>query len=111
MHLLLFVLSLFREKRPGESIDDVTVWFEFREGLGCLMVTSVKMVEKSLSVTTRSMMVEKSLSVTTRSILPAGGLKPGEGGARSKSTISFAVGSWADVIIEETHWTRAVHTT
>ena len=48
-------------------------------------------------------MVEKLLSVTTKSILPAGGLKPGDGGAKSESTISFTVGSCADLTIEETH--------
>ena len=38
-------------------------------------------------------MVEKLLSVTTKSILPVGGPNPGGGGAKCESTISFAVGS------------------
>ena len=52
---------------------------------------------------TSAKMVEKSLSVTTKSILPVGGLKPGDGEAKSESTISFAVVSGADQTIEETH--------
>ena len=65
------------------------------EGLGCVIVTSAKSVEKSLSV-------------TTRSIRPMGGRKPGLGGAREAIGISWDTGRWAERIIDAMHWFSAV---
>ena len=60
------------------------------EGFGCVIVTSARRVEKSLSV-------------TSRSIRPTGGGRPGEVGARVAMVISCETGKWADRIIEAMH--------
>ena len=65
------------------------------EGLGWLIVTSARMVLKSLFV-------------ITRSFRPWGGRKPGEGGAIWARVISMKTGNLADLVIEAMHCVRAV---
>ena len=90
---LFFEFSLCWAKCPLFIMAGVIGWLA--EGFGCVIVTSANSVEKSLSVTTRSM----------RSM---GGRKPGLGGAREAIVTSWDTGRWAERMMDAMHWFKAV---